>query len=457
MTIESLTRLSEIAAYIRTYQASTSATGKRDALTNASLTAAHVRKLAEYTIRLESVLVSRVAQNWFDLIAEEQAMLAAPREVRHIRNMYLVGRPVQPDSGHPFVGRNDQFETIDRLWRDATLKPPIVLHGQRRTGKTSILYHLEKNLRGSYLTVYANLQSLAAVETTSAFVYNLCDEIARRLRKAGLDLVEPQPADFAVEAFSGLRHFLNQVEDATSPDRWVVVLLDEFEMIEEKIKDRKIQSDVLYQFRDAMLNRPRFAIVLAGLHTLDQMTRDYWSPFFNGARNVKVSYLDDAAAKLLITNPWDGFELEYDQDALQFIADVAGCQPTLLQAVGAALIDRVNVRLEREGAQYQPRVTQADVDAVLGEVQQTSTYFDAVWHELGENERCILSALAKAQTAWNEPVSRADINTRVCEQLAQAEITQAWDWLKQRDMLEETNGQVKFRVELVRRWVASRP
>ncbi len=73
-----------------------------------------------------------------------------------------------------------------------------------------------------------------------------------------------------------------------------------------------------------------------------------------------------------------------------------------------------------------------------------------------ENERCVLSALAKAQTEWDVPVAWAAINTQVCDQLSQAEIDRAWDLLKQRDMLEETNSQVKFRVELLRRWVASR-
>jgi hypothetical protein len=46
------------------------------------------------------------------LITAEQAILVALREVHHIRSMYLVGRPVQPNSGHPFVGRKDQFELI---------------------------------------------------------------------------------------------------------------------------------------------------------------------------------------------------------------------------------------------------------------------------------------------------------------------------------------------------------
>ncbi len=221
------------------------------------------------------------------------------------------------------------------------------------------------------------------MNSTEAFVYNLCDEIQRRLGKAQIEVSEPKPGDFAPEPFTGLRHFLNEVEERLGNERWLVVLLDEFEMLEDKIKANVIHPDVLYQLRNAMLNRPRLALVLTGLHTLDQMTRDYWSPFFSGACNIKVSYLDVEATEELITNPWDGFELEYDRDAIQFIVSVTGRQATLLQAVCSAVIDRINVQLEKRGAQYQPRVTLADVNAVLDSVMESSTYFDAVWKELG--------------------------------------------------------------------------
>jgi len=232
-------------------------------------------------------------------------------------------------------------------------------------------------------------------------------------------------------------------------------MLDEFEMIEEKITAGAIRRDVLYQFRDAMLNRPRLAIVLAGLHTLDEMTRDYWSPFFSGARNVKVSYLDPDAAEALITNPWDGFELEYDREAVNLAADITGRQPTLLQAVCAALIDRVNTRLEKEGAQYSPRVAPEDVKAVLNEVQTSSTYFDAVWQELAKNERLLLAALADAQSRWDEPAACAEVERRLHRHLSTDDIDRAWDLLQQRDMIVVANGQARFYVELVRRWARS--
>ena len=143
---KALLDLFTVSYYVRMYLSLTSAVGKRNALINAGLSIENVRKILREIVSPEKVLIERVAQQWSEIITAEQTILAAPREVRHVRNMYLVGRPVRPDSGHPFVGRRDQFDLIDRQWRDATLKPPIVLHGQRRMGKTSILYHLEKIL-----------------------------------------------------------------------------------------------------------------------------------------------------------------------------------------------------------------------------------------------------------------------------------------------------------------------
>jgi hypothetical protein len=99
-------------------------------------------------------------------------------------------------------------------------------------------------------------------------------------------------------------------------------------------------------------------------------------------------------------------------------------------------------------------VTIRDVQAALVDVLESSTYFDAVWKELPDSERCVLTAMAEAQAGSNVATSRSEINTKVSNQLPQAEIGQAWNFLKQRDMIDMNNDKVRLRVELVRQWVA---
>jgi hypothetical protein len=452
-TLAAIAELARVGTNVRNYFSFTSEAGTRDAINRAVYAAEFALRTTDALKLPEHKLVRQVAQQWLRLTVAEQAKLIVPSKVDRIPNKYLIGRPIYPDTDHPFVGRIDQIKAIKDNWMDATLKAPIILYGQRRMGKTSILLHLEKSLGESCIAIFINLQTLAAVESTGAFVYNFCDVVYRRLRNAGIVLDKPEQKDFVTEPFIELRRFLDNIEDHIGSESWVVFMLDEFEMIETKIKEKKIEQDLLYQLRDIMLNRPHFAVVLAGAHTLDEMSRDYWSPLFSGIHNVKVSYLDEAAAETLITNPWDGFQLEYDRNAVQAIINVTGCQPTLLQSLGSALLDHINARLEKEGPQYYPRVTLRDVEEGLNEIQKTSTYFDAVWKELDENERRVLTALAKAQPAWNQFASRDTVNRKLSGQLPSAQINSAWEKLETRDMIDLTDTGVKFHVELVRRWV----
>ena len=59
-------------------------------------------------------------------------------------NPYIVGNPIKEQSG--FFGRQDIFREVMQILRQPGSNA-IVLYGQRRIGKTSVLLQLEKQLR----------------------------------------------------------------------------------------------------------------------------------------------------------------------------------------------------------------------------------------------------------------------------------------------------------------------
>ena len=74
-------------------------------------------------------------------------------------NPYIVGSPIGQPLG--FFGRANIFEAIeeDLIGTD---RHPIVLYGQRRIGKTSILRQLQRRLASQqYLPVYFDLMTRA--------------------------------------------------------------------------------------------------------------------------------------------------------------------------------------------------------------------------------------------------------------------------------------------------------
>ncbi|MFN2206829.1 MAG: hypothetical protein ACK2UT_13005, partial [Candidatus Promineifilaceae bacterium] len=73
-----------------------------------------------------------------------------------LSNPYIAGNPVRGDAF--FVGRTAILRDVQELLRNPDTNA-IVLYGQRRIGKTSILFELEQRLveSGEYLPVYFDL------------------------------------------------------------------------------------------------------------------------------------------------------------------------------------------------------------------------------------------------------------------------------------------------------------
>ena len=70
-------------------------------------------------------------------IAEREFVQLSP-------NPYIIGKPLR--EGELFFGREDVFQYIRQNLKGEYRDNIIILHGQRRTGKTSILYQLRKFL-----------------------------------------------------------------------------------------------------------------------------------------------------------------------------------------------------------------------------------------------------------------------------------------------------------------------
>ena len=136
-------------------------------------------------------------------------------------NPYIAGNPVS-DQDH-FVGRADVMHKTMRMLRNPSANA-IVLHGQRRIGKTSILLRLESGLsNGEYCPVYFDLQDKAALPLGQV-LEELAAAIAYTLGQAPPDL-RPDPQRVFRDVW------LPAVLKALPEGSAVVLLLDEFDVL----------------------------------------------------------------------------------------------------------------------------------------------------------------------------------------------------------------------------------
>ena len=142
-----------------------------------------------------------------------------------IPNPYIAGPPIGGDEG--FYGRQDVFDFVRKTLSSAHQKV-IVLFGQRRVGKTSILYQLQKpsNLPEGFHPVYFNLEGRAS-QNLNEVLYALAEKIAETLN------LPPMPqSEFQSDGDYFSEHFLPQAYEALQ-DQHLLLLFDEFDVLSE--------------------------------------------------------------------------------------------------------------------------------------------------------------------------------------------------------------------------------
>jgi len=122
-------------------------------------------------------------------------LLTTAGEFQFIPNPYVVGTPLQTGS-RLFFGREDIVAFVQENLA-AAHHNNLVLIGQRRTGKTSLLKQLSARLGDGYFPVYIDGQTLGLDPGLPNFFLNLATEISFALDDRGF-CIEPAPelADF---------------------------------------------------------------------------------------------------------------------------------------------------------------------------------------------------------------------------------------------------------------------
>jgi outer membrane protein assembly factor BamB len=327
-------------------------------------------------------------------------LTAPPQEFKHIPNPYSTGTPTRDKN--MFYGRaNDIAFLKDNLTRTEA-KSVIVLYGQRRSGKTTLLRHLvNTSVLGEHIPVLIDMQEEEYKITVSKFLHHVAHHIFQALRKRDITLPRPEKADFTSDPTFAFNLFLDEVEMCLSAQK-IVLLLDEFEVLETQVEKKQLEPEIFPYLRSLMQHRQSLNFVLSGTHEIGQLTRGYWSVFFNIAHHHRLSRLAPQDAHDLITQPVADY-LEYEQHAIEKIRVLTGDQPYLIHLVCRSLVDLCNSR-------HKAYVTIHDVNIVQQHVMQTGQFhFDWIWDQITPDEQMALSAIAEGRKEEGRLISLSEI------------------------------------------------
>jgi GAF domain-containing protein len=260
--------------------------------------------------------------------ALNRAIDTQERAVRNVFNPYIAGVPlIQPEL---FFGRQQLLHRVLNVLHNNSM----LIHGERRIGKTSFLYQLRRLVAANqddtyiFVPVFIDLQGV----DESIFFRTLVEAIveACRVRVAAMPALR-LASNYEAYGFPDARRDLGALvaalQSARNDDKIVklVLLLDEIDILQAY--DERVQR----QMRSLFMQHysPQLSAVVAGI-SAQQRWRSYTSPFYNLFHTIELPPLDDDDLRALIRQPVAG-QYNYDDDAVEQIVSLSQGRPMRAQ------------------------------------------------------------------------------------------------------------------------------
>jgi ligand-binding sensor domain-containing protein len=303
------------------------------------------------------VLLTAGGVTWRSYRKEKQrASAAAARRQEALGrrfNPYISGEPVRdPDM---FFGRHDLLRRI----LNALHQNSIMISGERRIGKTTLLYRLGEELRASddpewvFIPVMVDMEGTPQQQFFHLLMENICGVLRGYLREALPLRFNSAPAGNYTDRdfIADLRALIEALKPVVAPrTARVVLLIDEMDVI--NTYDALVQQQLRRIFMSSQAYN--LGAVVAGIQISKAWDR-VESPWYNMFNEIQVDPFPQDEARRLLVEPVRGV-YEWEGPALEFVLAHADGRPYRLQQFG---LQAVNHML----AEGRERINLADVEA----------------------------------------------------------------------------------------------
>jgi len=319
------------------------------------------------------------------LIENFSIRLYTEEEFEEIENPYaayaeggIVGDPEM------FYGRYELIKNIvAAIQKSRTQSKSFIVYGQKRSGKSSILYHLKKRLEKEEDILILDLGNIGIIldeDSSVPFLYQILWSILNELKYGIEDRIDsgfnsldvsfptylefyahPSPLVYFKDMFDIYMHKTSQLDDWRKVR--IVVLIDEFSYIYELIVTGRITELFMKNWK-ALLQENYFSVVLAGQDLMPKFKQNFPNEF-GTTQDERVNYLKRDDAIKLIDEPirigGKQGKTRYRERAIEWILNLTAGSPFYIQIICNRVVEHMNRK-------HDIYVTEAQVDHVKNEL-----------------------------------------------------------------------------------------
>lgn len=355
-------------------------------------------------------------------------------------NPFTFGNPIKDPAR--FYGREADIRQItNRLLSSAHESTSII--GERRIGKTSLLYHLSNPEVGAKLgltpdkfcLVYVDFQGLTDI-TPVRFWQRVLIKMSRSICEESL---KPAIEELGKQESFDLFDLEDLFEASQDKGLTIVLMLDEFEHVTQ---NPNFKGDFFGGLRALAIHHGVALLPATRRELVDLCHSDEikGSPFFNIFANVVLRPFPIQDAASLVDGYLSSLEGTFSPDEREFILRLGGGQPFFLQIAGHYLVDA-----KTQGLSARPLFERAVADFD----QQADPHFSYLWGHCTESERItLLGILALQQEKSSKKNTQAE---RLQKMNPRAHLDVLA--LAKRGLIVEADGEFKLFSPSLERWV----
>lgn len=350
---------------------------------------------------------------------------------------YVVATPIDSlERPEMFFGREDILNRVRRALRPEGPATVLLLEGNRRAGKSSILKRLllPTELPEGWIPAYCSFQgamgnrSVAGLDAKEIF-FKVAREILLAVPQSGCTvniqgmgdvtpamsltefktgLVTKFKPQFENEnSFEMLELHIDRALEAVKPNR-ILLMLDEFDKIQEGIETGATSPQVPENIRYLFHSYNGLSGILTGARRIKSLRQNHWSALYGIGLSINVSALDLKSARRLVTQPVAG-SLIYASSAADRLITLCARQPYLIQALCHRVFEKCMDAGERS-------VTVSTVDAAATEMVEDNENFRTLWDYIETDRQRYITCLVNNLQDGPDRLTRDFLSTRLEEE-----------------------------------------
>jgi hypothetical protein len=374
-----------------------------------------------------------------------------------------------------FYGRHDTLQSMaDNLSSEtggADHNTSMIVYGLKRAGKTSVVKRFithtlrERHLDNNFISVYVDFLKdvqISDIRNDGDFLYFIMQSIVRVLPFEHR-IFDPDDRQFHDKFTTApYKEFLSSLERilAQLNGRKILLVLDEFSQLRDRLStDHQdgLSPRVFSFLSNTIQSTNQLAFVFTGTYVLNEMMREHAFDLAKICVPKLISFLDDNAARRLVTepvardknHPERGY-LAFQANVVDRIVHVTNRHPYLIQYLCKLLVDRMNSEIKH------PQVNLNDINTVIAEVVSRpshDTTFLSFWNDFDKSQRKVLAVVAAGTKRnlyqpWININDIAEVFQDFQDPIDFEELLRLCSSLEDAEMLERSPGDDSYRISI---------